>query len=58
MEIISSVKDNPSVKFWINLFNHVKNRSELGIWDAQWAYTVMSKNGITITPTQNLIETD
>lgn len=48
--------ESKHAKFWINLFNHVKNRSELGIWDAQWAYTVMSKNGITITPTQNLIE--
>ena len=47
---------NKHRRFWINLFKHVKNKPQLGIWDAQWAYTVMSQNGVNVTPTKNLIE--
>lgn len=47
---------NKHRRFWVNLFKHVKNKPQLGIWDAQWAFTVMSQNGINITPTKNLIE--
>lgn len=43
-------------RFWQNLFKHVDGKPELGIWDAQWAYSILNADGLVITPTTNLVE--
>jgi hypothetical protein len=56
MRDINSIADYfPHVDFWKKLFRHVQAKG-IDTWDAQWAYSIMSKKGIVITPNINLIE--
>jgi len=48
-------KDFPHANYWTNLWKHVRDK-KIDTWDAQWVYSIMSKKGLTITPTVNLIE--
>lgn len=56
MKGIDSVQNSfPHAKYWKNLWKHVRNK-KIDTWDAQWVYSIMSNGGLTITPTDNLIE--
>ncbi len=44
-------------KFWLRLFKHIsRSKTDMGIWDAQWEYSILYNNGICVTPTTNFIE--
>ncbi|MCX6757179.1 MAG: nucleotide-diphospho-sugar transferase [Candidatus Nomurabacteria bacterium] len=53
---IEDVFSNKKIaKDWINIFIKTQN-NEINTWDAQWAYTMWSQNGLAILPNKNLVK--
>lgn len=42
-------------RFWTSLFRHVRDK-KIDTWDSQWVYTVLSNDGLSIMPSENLVE--
>lgn len=42
-------------RFWSKLFAHVRDRN-IDTWDSQWAYSILIRGGLSITPNLNLVE--
>lgn len=47
-------KDKKKQKYWLKLFDSLYN-SKINTWDGQWVYTIYKNNGLSITPSVNLI---
>lgn len=48
-------KDSRVGFFWYSLFSHIK-KENVDTWDASWAFAIMRKKGICITPFTNMVE--
>ncbi len=53
--IASQFADKKIGTFWYSLFNHIKHNN-VDTWDAQWVYSIYKNNGLSISPSVNLIE--
>lgn len=53
--IFLNLKSAAQTAFWIQNFNHLLEQGFNYTWDYQWIYSIWRCNGITISPTQNLI---
>lgn len=59
-KIIKNIFENEIIQnAWLNKFetqyDKTKNKTSTSVWDSQWVYTVLSQNGLCITPTKNLV---
>ena len=49
------LKNKRTANFWNKLYLHAKNKN-INTWDIQWSFSVMSNNGMAITPNINLVQ--
>ncbi len=48
-------ENNTIPSFWRLHFKHIRDNN-IDTWDAQWVYSIMKADGLSITPNANLIE--
>jgi hypothetical protein len=54
-KIYKLFKNKKEAKFWISLIKYVTEKN-IDTWDAQWVYTLLKSEGMSITPNVNLVE--
>jgi len=42
-------------KFWKKMFEHTITKKISTVWDFQWVFTVLTNNGLSVTPNTNLV---
>jgi hypothetical protein len=53
--VLKNFSDHKSVQnYWGNIMNEVK-ATEIDAWDYQWAFTIVSRKGLCINPSKNLV---
>jgi hypothetical protein len=50
----SVFSDKQDQDYWFSIFNQVF-QGKIDTWDYQWTYTVLSNNGLSVLPNENLI---
>jgi len=54
-KIYKLFNNKKEAKFWISLIKYVTEKN-IDTWDAQWVYTLLKSEGMSITPNVNLVE--
>jgi len=54
--LIKEYYDNKYISNWMESYLDEANAESCGIWSTQWAFKIIKKNALSITPTINLVQ--
>ncbi len=52
--VIPSFKRMIDKKYWVDIFKYMKS-GNVDTWDAQWLFSIWKNKGLSITPSNNLV---